>query len=250
MDGYIKLHRKIFDNKYYFKEKFTYSQAWIDLILLAKDKDEFIIKRGIRVMVKRGQIGEGIDILAIRWKWSRSKAERFINGLESEQKLIRQNNNITTIISIIKYDLYQLGDRANGKANDKADFETNSKAKNIQKTRPSSYTLSNQLLFEDSEPIKTVEQAVIWPTFEDFWHEYDKKVGRPKAEPKWNRLTQVEKEHIMAYIPKYKLAQPDKQYRKGPESFLNNKTWNDEIITTNGTDNKRQKALEDFLKPF
>ncbi len=34
----------------------------------------------------------------------------------------------------------------------------------------------------------------------------------------------------MLYIPKYKAAQPNKQYRKNPETFLNNKSWNDELI--------------------
>ena len=34
----------------------------------------------------------------------------------------------------------------------------------------------------------------------------------------------------MEHIPKYKQAQPDKKFRKNPETFLNNKSWNDEII--------------------
>jgi len=35
----------------------------------------------------------------------------------------------------------------------------------------------------------------------------------------------------MEYVVKYKLSQPDKQYRKNAETFLNNKGWLDEIIT-------------------
>ena len=34
----------------------------------------------------------------------------------------------------------------------------------------------------------------------------------------------------MQYIPKYKIAQPEKQYRKNPETFLDNEGWNDEVI--------------------
>jgi hypothetical protein len=34
----------------------------------------------------------------------------------------------------------------------------------------------------------------------------------------------------MDYIPKYKIAQPDKKFRKDPQTFLNNKSWLDEII--------------------
>lgn len=66
--------------------------------------------------------------------------------------------------------------------------------------------------------------------FSDFWDLYDKKVGRPKSERKWARLSVAEKEAIMEFIPRYKANQPDKQYRKNPETFLNNRAWEDELI--------------------
>ena len=34
----------------------------------------------------------------------------------------------------------------------------------------------------------------------------------------------------MEYLPKYKLSQPEKKFRKDPDTFLNNKSWNDELI--------------------
>jgi hypothetical protein len=77
--------------------------------------------------------------------------------------------------------------------------------------------------------------------FEKFWNEYDKKVGeKTKIFNKWKNLSEPEKLKIFEHIPKYKLSQPDKKYRKNPETYLNNKSWNDEIIE-NGTskpDNK------------
>src|SRR5690606_5381601 len=75
------------------------------------------------------------------------------------------------------------------------------------------------------------EETELWPTFDDFWDEYDKKVGnKDKIRPKWERLPHRDKEAIMAYIPGYKQAQPNKKYRKNPETFLNNESWNDELI--------------------
>lgn len=69
------------------------------------------------------------------------------------------------------------------------------------------------------------------PSFEDFWDAYDKKKGdKAKIRKKWEALGQKEREAIMAYIPLYKREQPDKTYRKNPETFLNNKSWHDEII--------------------
>ena len=67
--------------------------------------------------------------------------------------------------------------------------------------------------------------------FEWFWNEYDKKVGaKDKLKKKWNKLTDLERQNAMNYLELYKQAVPDKQFRKNPETFLNNKSWNDEII--------------------
>lgn len=71
----------------------------------------------------------------------------------------------------------------------------------------------------------------VYPTFIDFWELYDKKVGdKNKLEKKWSKLPQKVKYKIMEYLPKYKMITPNKQYRKMPETFLNNKSWEDELI--------------------
>ena len=70
-------------------------------------------------------------------------------------------------------------------------------------------------------------------SFDTFWNLYDKKVSKDKCEIKWNKLTDKEREDIINHIPKYKSATPDKQFRKDPETYFNNKTWRDEIINSN-----------------
>lgn len=71
--------------------------------------------------------------------------------------------------------------------------------------------------------------------FEEFWVLYDKKVGsKPKLLKKWAKLKETDKKAIFEYIPKYKLSQPDKQYRLNPETFLNNQSWNNELIYKKG----------------
>jgi len=89
--------------------------------------------------------------------------------------------------------------------------------------------------------------------FSIFWELYEKKVGRPKCEKLWSKLTIKEREACIAYIPLYKKAQPEKCYRKNPETFLRNKSWNDELIfRNNGTnqptiEQKRKSKLADIL---
>ena len=79
------------------------------------------------------------------------------------------------------------------------------------------------------------------PTFEDFWNAYDKKVGREKAEKLWNKMTPRQKHDCIQYVPLYVRSQPDKQYRKNPETFLRNHSWQDEIIIR---DNPHQQRIE------
>ena len=38
----------------------------------------------------------------------------------------------------------------------------------------------------------------------------------------------------MNHLPLYKKSQPNKKYRKDPGTYLNNKSWNDEIIFDDG----------------
>lgn len=75
--------------------------------------------------------------------------------------------------------------------------------------------------------------------FEDFWNLYEKKVGsREKLEKKWAALKDGERLLVMNHLPGYKEDRPDKKYRKDPATYLNNKSWNDERISNNGTYNK------------
>lgn len=121
--GYIKLFRRLKDKDIWLKEKFTRGQAWVDLLMLANHKIGFIRKRGIRVDLKRGDIGWSERELSKRWKWSRNRVRRFLSELcsENESKLapqtIPQKNNVTSLYNITNYDLYQ-GD---GTTNDTTD---------------------------------------------------------------------------------------------------------------------------------
>jgi hypothetical protein len=68
-------------------------------------------------------------------------------------------------------------------------------------------------------------------TFDDFWNMYEKKVGdREKIGRKWAGLSLEDRKKIFVHVPLYKEAQPDKQFRKDPATYLNQKAWNDEII--------------------
>jgi len=118
MTGWVKIHRALCENKIWTEKPFSRGQAWVDMILLANHKPGLIRKRGVRVDVKRGQVGVSIKGLADRWGWSRGKVRRFILELEMEHQIEHQNSNVTTLITIINYDKYQDDGHQNGQQTD------------------------------------------------------------------------------------------------------------------------------------
>lgn len=86
----------------------------------------------------------------------------------------------------------------------------------------------------DSDNDNTVSKINI--EFEEFWKLYDKKTSpKESCQKKWEKLKDNERLLAMTYIPAYKISQPEKQFRKDPATFLNQKAWNNEIIYRNGT---------------
>lgn len=81
--------------------------------------------------------------------------------------------------------------------------------------------------------------------FDNAWNLYQKKVGpKEKLRKKWNKLPVKERAAAILYIPAYVRSTPDKKYRKNFETFLNQKSWNDEIINHDeqGTFNYKSKT--------
>lgn len=145
--GWIKLSRSIMYDPGYHSEAFCRNMAWVDLNLLANHSDGYFRCRGIPVHVSRGQIGYGLDALAMRWKWSRGKVERFMVELESDGKIVRQKNNVTTLISIVNY----CGDSENGKANDKANSKANRRQTVKQTVKQTDANNNDKELIEGEE---------------------------------------------------------------------------------------------------
>jgi hypothetical protein len=137
--GWIKLHRKIMDSELYsFKEPFCKPMAWIDMLLLANHKDAVFFKNGKPVTVKRGQLAYSTRELAKRWNWSQNKVIRFLDFLsktntQNGSQVNMQKTNITTLITILNYNKYQIGeytDEYTDIGTDGAQTETNKNDKN------------------------------------------------------------------------------------------------------------------------
>jgi hypothetical protein len=80
--------------------------------------------------------------------------------------------------------------------------------------------------------------------FEQWWNDYDKKVSKEKAITKWNILTNQEKQLALKIVQEYVNSTPDKTFRKDPTTYLNNKSFNDEIIIRNATTSHKPNVSE------
>lgn len=103
--GFIKLDRTIFDHWIFQDaEKF---RAFVDLIQLARWKDEKLLIGNDVVTVPRGSYYTSELKLAERWKWGRDKTRSFLSLLEKEKMISKKGTPKGTMITISNYREYQ-----------------------------------------------------------------------------------------------------------------------------------------------
>jgi len=129
MEGWIKLHRQIQENEFYYSEKFTKQSAWIDLLLLATHTERTVYLKGVEIKLTAGQLCYSQVSLAKRWKWDRKTVAKYLETLRKRKMVDTRKSNITTIITIKKWYLYQVGTQRNGQRKDSG-FPTNKNDKN------------------------------------------------------------------------------------------------------------------------
>ena len=216
-EGWVKIHRSLLDNDLWLSESFTRGQAWIDIICLANHAASYFYVRGVKIDLQRGQLGWSEPRLADRWKWSRTKLRKFLNDLQKEQQIIQQKNNVTQVITIINYEKYQEKEQQTGQQKD-----SRKTAEEQQKDVNKNEKNENN----DNKEIKIVDFD-----FLKFWNLYNKKVGdKTKILKKWSKLKQIDRDTILKTLPLFLQNITDKKFQPFPDTYLNNKRWNDELI--------------------
>lgn len=105
--GWIKLHRKIQDHWIYQEERvFSRYESWLDLIMLANHKDNKTLIDGELITVKKGSFITSKRKLAVRWKWSNTKVNGFLDLLEQDEMINQESDTKKTVITIAKYGVY------------------------------------------------------------------------------------------------------------------------------------------------
>ena len=107
--GYIKLHRKFFENTLW-KEPREYSkaEAWLDLIQSARFESSQVILNGRVIEVQMSEVAASRRYLEKRWGWGSTKVNNFLDFLRKNQMITTKQTGGQTIITLCNYERYNV----------------------------------------------------------------------------------------------------------------------------------------------
>ena len=250
--GWIKLFRKLIDNRIYFIEPFDKIHAWVDLILIA-DAD--------------GHVSTSIRELADRWKWSVSTTKRYLDLLEREEMITTSRNsggtrygtgNETrsgTQITLVNYENYQ-GQRNTGRNTMRNTDESSEWGKgdlyNIYITRREEDNKTPNTL-TGITPKGGEKHSGYDDDFAEFWNLYPKKDGRKNALQSYikARKNGTDKDTILsglnAYVAQCERRGTEKRYIAMASTWLNQERW-DWDYTEQETTKPREETMEEQME--
>ena len=180
--------------------------------------------RGNQLLTKEAQEGAALG----------SITDRLVPHIERELARLDELRGEYDALSATRSEVGKLGGRPKAIANQK---ESKTKANGVGVRVGVRVGVEGEGRGEDEgnerarEP--EIAEAVLWPTFDDWWTLYDKKTDRKKCEAKWNRLDHPTKtaimEHTRLYVTQGRGSDP--KYRRDPATYLNNENWNDDELT-------------------
>lgn len=245
--GWIKLHRKILDCWIWNDKPYDKARAWIDLLLLAMHRDKKLLLDNEVVVISRGSFMTSIVKLSERWGWSRCKVIRYLELLENEQMLNTKRTPKGTLVTIVKYEDYQISDFNNDTTLDTTDDTTNetpnnttgdTQKKNIKNVKNKKN--NNSMSISDANAL-----------FEELWKLYPRKKGKGQiSDAKKKKLLQVGREQMIRAIERYRQYvdnQSDLQYQYGSTFFNSGYVdYIDENYAPNDEKPKKQNARNRF----
>lgn len=159
--GFILIHRTLFENPLLNTKPFCKGYAWVVLIGLANHKAGYIeVKNGTLVKVQRGECGYSEKALADLFGWSRGKLRRFLEQLKIEkmiQQKIVENHSIIKILNYIPYQtIQQKTEKKDNKRYNKRTQTINDKKEyiNINNTHTKEKSVCEKISSEDMKILR------------------------------------------------------------------------------------------------
>lgn len=103
-------------------EPYSKLHAWLYLLMHANYTDgNVIVIKGKKITLNIGELGRSEVTLAKDWKWSRGRVRRYLLQLKNEGMILQKTVQVTSVISICNYSLYQDGGTSGGTAHGTVD---------------------------------------------------------------------------------------------------------------------------------
>ena len=131
-NGWVKIHRQLWQKGYYKKSKYVH--LWLHLLLKANHKPNEWLYKNKTMKVNRGQFITSRKTLSLETGINQSSIEHILKCFESEQQIKQQNLYTSRLITILKYNNYQISEQQNDSkitAREQQD-NTNKKDKNVK----------------------------------------------------------------------------------------------------------------------
>ena len=220
LEGWISLHRKLQECEIWSNNQpFDMRSAWVDLLLLANHRDAEMVFDYVPMTVKRGQYLTSVRKLSARWSWSNKRTLKYLRLLESLNMITRESNSKRTLITIVKYEVYQ--DVGNTTDN------TGEHAEETQRKRRGSTNNNDN---NDNNDNKNIVSSNYSLSFCTFWECYPKKADKGQAYKCYQaRLNDgwSEEELLTAcknYAAECKREKRETRYIKNGSTFLSSAT--------------------------
>jgi hypothetical protein len=184
--GVFALDRGWFNHPAFADEPFTEREAWAWLIAEAAWKPRRR-RIGSRVIeLDRGQLAGSVRFLAERWKWSKSRVDRFLNRLKNETMIGTDSGTGILLVSVCNFDKYQRvglpsgtdSGTASGTDSGTLAGQTRNKETLLKKEPPSAGSPNAKAHSRG----RSIDPRNYTAAFEAFWAAYPKtKTSNPKA---------------------------------------------------------------------
>lgn len=114
MEGWISIHRKIKDHWIWKSDRRL--KWWLDILLTVNHEDNKVLIKGTLIDCKRGQSIRSLESWGREWNVTKKAVKDFFRLLEREQMLTSESLQITTRITVCKWEDYQDPSIRNGNA--------------------------------------------------------------------------------------------------------------------------------------
>ena len=203
--NFIYVPRSIFNDESLDDGRYSRREAFLDLVQRASyEPEKVIIVKGGRVVIKRGQLAFSLRKLSEKWGWGKDKVSKTLNDFKAERRIDILKDSLTSIISIINYDLYQgLADtEADSIADSGADtnkdaykdnIKNNKEEYNTSDTNVSLYSIQEDknIKKEEDTPVSSKKDSADLSFVLDLWNSYAK-----RNVPKVRSLTQARRDKV------------------------------------------------------